>query len=115
MALLLQNQNHNHQLPPVFRTSSSDSFGYMEQMEKRQLFLRSYQFCRKKSVTERIRSSFFRVKRVMWLKLRSARRIRKLVWWRFRWGFNCKRRRFLRLINNTTYYHYHNQHNNCFW
>ncbi|THG19690.1 hypothetical protein TEA_024970 [Camellia sinensis var. sinensis] len=49
---------------------------YSMEMEKRQLFLRSYQFCRKKSVAERIKGSFFRVKRVVWSRFRSARKIR---------------------------------------
>ncbi|KAL5834156.1 hypothetical protein ACOSQ4_013653 [Xanthoceras sorbifolium] len=129
MALVM----HPH---PVFR-SSSESFGYMSMepsssnynnnnnnmvmmMEKRQLFLRSYQFCRKRSVSEKIRASLTRVRRVMWLRLRSARKIPKLVWsrLRFRWGFNYRRRRFVRLVNNNYYYHHHNHnHNNssCFW
>ncbi|KAK2634680.1 hypothetical protein Ddye_029472 [Dipteronia dyeriana] len=112
---------------PVFR-SNSESFGYMNMeqsnnnsnnnnnmvmmMEKRQLFLRSYQFCRKRSLSEKIRASFTRVKRVMWLRLRSARKIPKLVWsrLRFRWGFNYRRRRFLRLVNNNYYYYFYNHH-----
>ncbi|KAK7853558.1 hypothetical protein CFP56_035487 [Quercus suber] len=48
-------------------------------MEKRQLFLRSYQFCRKRSLSERLKGSFIRVKRVICLRLRCARRFRKLV------------------------------------
>ncbi|KAK3228982.1 hypothetical protein Dsin_000863 [Dipteronia sinensis] len=122
---------------PVFR-SYSESFGYMSMeqssssssssnsnnnnnnnmvmmMEKRQLFLRSYQFCRKRSLSEKIRASFTRVKRVMWLRLRSTRKIPKLVWsrLRFRWGFSYRRRRFVRLVNNNYYYYYnHHSHNN---
>ncbi|KAI8531900.1 hypothetical protein RHMOL_Rhmol11G0172300 [Rhododendron molle] len=89
-------------------------------MEKRQLFLRSYQFSRKKkSVGERIRGSFFRVKRVIWVRLRYARRIRWMVWSRIKLALLCcaRKRRFLRL---------HSQNNNnkndsriwsssCFW
>ncbi|XP_044470451.1 uncharacterized protein LOC123199486 [Mangifera indica] len=109
MALVLHNQVQN----PLFR---SDSYGYMEQsnmmMEKRQLFLRSYQFCRKKSVSERIKTSIIRVKRVMWLKLRSAFKIRKLVWSRLRWSVNYRRRRFVRLVNHN----YHHYNSSCsFW
>lgn len=81
-------------------------------MEKRQLFLRSYQFCRKRTLTERIKGSLIRAKKVMWLRLRSARKIRRLVWSRLRYAFYCRRRRrFLRLIN-------HNHHNSStctFW
>ncbi|XP_039162858.1 uncharacterized protein LOC104426552 [Eucalyptus grandis] len=55
------------------------NYGY-RMMEKRQLFLRSYQFSRKRSLGERIRRSLRRVKRVVWLRLRSARRFRRLVW-----------------------------------
>ncbi|KAI8028268.1 hypothetical protein LOK49_LG02G00147 [Camellia lanceoleosa] len=42
------------------------------EMEKRQLFLRSYQFCRKKSVAERIKGSFFRVSKDDALKMYSS-------------------------------------------
>ncbi|KAI8024539.1 hypothetical protein LOK49_LG03G00584 [Camellia lanceoleosa] len=75
------------------------------EMEKRQLFLRSYQFCRKKSDAERIKGSFFRVKRVVWSRFRSARKIRKIVWFRLRYGlfYSTTKRNFLRLHNpNTT-------------
>ncbi|CAL5354864.1 unnamed protein product [Camellia sinensis] len=78
---------------------------YSMEMEKRQLFLRSYQFCRKKSVAERIKGSFFRVKRVVWSRFRSARKIRKIVWFRLRYGlfYSTTKRNFLRLHNpNTT-------------
>ncbi|KAI4342888.1 hypothetical protein MLD38_027453 [Melastoma candidum] len=79
--------------------SRSDSLRYMEQtclmMEKRQLFLRSYQFSRKRGLGERIRRAFTRAKRVIWLRLRMAARLRKLVCSRlsgFRQRF-CSRRR----------------------
>ncbi|CAK9141053.1 unnamed protein product [Ilex paraguariensis] len=87
---------------PIFRSSE---MGYTD-MEKRQLFLRSYQFSRKQSVTERLKKSFFRVKRVIWVRLRSARKIRKMVWFRFRNGlfFNNRRKKFfLRLQNHHNY------------
>ncbi|KAI4304231.1 hypothetical protein MLD38_039773 [Melastoma candidum] len=64
-------------------STGSDSLRYMEQtclmMEKRQLFLRSYQFSRKRSLGERIRGTFARAKRVIWFRLRTAARLRKLV------------------------------------
>ncbi|KAI4368244.1 hypothetical protein MLD38_016821 [Melastoma candidum] len=68
---------------PARSISRSNSLRYMEQtclmMEKRQLFLRSYQFSRKRSLPERIRRSFTKAKRVIWFKLRLAARYRKLV------------------------------------
>ncbi|XP_010659785.1 uncharacterized protein LOC104881376 [Vitis vinifera] len=107
---------------PIFRIDHNGY--YAEQnyyMEKRQLFLRSYQFCRKRSVADRIKTSFIRVKRVICLRLRSARKFRKLVWSRLRYAFYYKRRRFLRLLNMT---HHHRHHSlllrsdcpsSCFW
>ncbi|KAK6915761.1 hypothetical protein RJ641_020878 [Dillenia turbinata] len=68
-------------------------------VEKRQLFLRSYQFSRKRSLTERIKRSLFRVKRVVCLRLKSARKFRKLVWFRLRFFF-YRRRKFLRLLHS---------------
>ncbi|XP_015865931.1 uncharacterized protein LOC107403540 [Ziziphus jujuba] len=134
MALLGEN---NHWDPmPISRSESFGSgyYNYMEQnnnnnnnnnnflynnssymmMEKRQLFLKSYKFCRKKSLTERIKRSLIRVKRVIWLRLRAARRFRGLVCFRLRHGLSYRRRRFLRLLNN---YHHHSKCNNsyCFW
>ncbi|KAF3454761.1 hypothetical protein FNV43_RR05209 [Rhamnella rubrinervis] len=126
MALL--GENHVGSMP----ISRSESFGsgycsYTEQsncnyycynnyvmMEKRQLFLRSYQFCRKKSLAEKIKRSLIRVKRVICLRLRSARRFKGLVCFRLRHGLSYRRRRFLRLLNN---YHFHKKCNNsyCFW
>ncbi|KAL8481957.1 hypothetical protein ACS0TY_028193 [Phlomoides rotata] len=58
--------------------------GYKEQVEKRQLFLRSYQFSRKQSVGDRIKKSFFRVKKVIWVRLISARKLRKMLCFRIR-------------------------------
>ncbi|KAI5326187.1 PREDICTED: unknown [Prunus dulcis] len=83
-------------------------------MEKRQLFLRSYQFSRKKSLTERIKGSFCKAKKVIWLRLRSARKLRKLVCFRLRYGLAYRRRRLCRLLNN---YHHTRKCNNsyCFW
>ncbi|XP_054800482.1 uncharacterized protein LOC129304741 [Prosopis cineraria] len=88
---------------PIFR---SESLGYClpeqsySMMEKRQLFLRSYQFCRKKSVAERIKGSLARAKKAVWLSwLRSALGLRKLVFSRFQCGFHYRRRRFFRLFN----------------
>ncbi|OMO86190.1 hypothetical protein CCACVL1_09742 [Corchorus capsularis] len=116
MALL----NHNHvDANPVSSIWRSESFsygyGYMEHnyimMEKRQLFLKSYQFCRKRTLTEKIKRSLGRVKRVIWFRLRSARKLRRLVLSRLRVAF-YRRRRFIRLMNN----HYrHTNNSSCFW
>ncbi|GMN23202.1 hypothetical protein TIFTF001_000039 [Ficus carica] len=126
MALLLgQSSNTNRALSRSESFGSSHScsnyldgnsynynYNYM-MMEKRQLFLRSYQFCRKQTLSERIRRSLVRVKRVIWLRLKSARRIRKLACFRIRCGFSYRRRRFIRLItvNHNKYYF----NNNCLW
>ncbi|XP_057440694.1 uncharacterized protein LOC130732717 [Lotus japonicus] len=115
---LIQNQNHgwNHEsvhvtdrFNPSFRRN--ESFGYhpLEQhhynytvmMERRQRFLRSYQFSRKKSLTEKIKGSLIRVKKVLWGRLRSARRVKRLVFsmFRIKCGFYRRRRWFSRLLN----------------
>ncbi|XP_065854806.1 uncharacterized protein [Euphorbia lathyris] len=98
---------------------SESLLGYTEHsslmMEKRQLFLRSYQFCRKQSLTERMKKSLIRMKKVIWLKLRSARKIRKLVWSRLRFALNFRRRRrFLRLLNHHNH-HCSDDSSYCFW
>ncbi|XP_019056806.1 PREDICTED: uncharacterized protein LOC104802768 [Tarenaya hassleriana] len=79
-------------------------YGYGEYIEKRQLFLRSYQFSRKRSLSERIHRSVRRVKKVVWLRLRSARRLRRVVWYRLRSAFFHRRRRFFfRLRHEPSY------------
>ncbi|KAK1315782.1 hypothetical protein QJS10_CPA05g00019 [Acorus calamus] len=82
---------------PVFRTDSTLSDHCY--FEKRQLFLRSYQFSRKKTFSERINRSFVRAKRVIWVKLKAARKLRRFVWSELR-NFYCRRRRFHRLTIN---------------
>ncbi|XP_010455004.1 PREDICTED: uncharacterized protein LOC104736677 [Camelina sativa] len=75
---------------------------YGEYLEKRQLFLRSYQFSRKQSFTEKVSRSVKRVKRVVLRRLRSARRLKlkRVVWWsRLRSAFYYRRRRFFRLLH----------------
>ncbi|KAL3620740.1 hypothetical protein CASFOL_035652 [Castilleja foliolosa] len=72
--------------------------GYTE-LEKRQLFLRSYQFSRKQSLSERIKKSLFRVRirvrKVIWARFRSVRKLRKLLWLKLKNGvfFTARRRR----------------------
>ncbi|KAJ9180411.1 hypothetical protein P3X46_008658 [Hevea brasiliensis] len=121
--MALVNRNFAHMGPtPILR--SDLLIGYTEQnslmMEKRQLFLRSYQFCRKKSLTERIKRSLVRVKKVIWLRLRSARKLRRLVWSRLRSAFYCRRRRsFLRLRSPNHHCYYStsssSSSSSCFW
>ncbi|CAN8260329.1 unnamed protein product [Cochlearia groenlandica] len=73
------------------------SGGYVE---KRQLFLKSYQFSRKQSLTDKIKRSMKRVvKKVVWLRFKSARRLKRVVWSRFKTAFFYRRRRFFRLLN----------------
>ncbi|KAJ4892982.1 Uncharacterized protein Rs2_19776 [Raphanus sativus] len=69
-------------------------------VEKRQLFLKSYQFSRKQGLTERIKTSVRRVvKKVVWMRLRSARRMKRVVWSRLKMAFFYRRRRFFRLLH----------------
>ncbi|KAJ9186082.1 hypothetical protein P3X46_005624 [Hevea brasiliensis] len=105
----LVNRNYGHLGPtPILRSDSL--LGYTEQsslmMEKRQLFLRSYQFCRKKSLTERMKTSLVGVKKVIWLKLRSACKLRRLLWSGLRYSFYFRRRRtFLRFRSPNHHYY----------
>ncbi|KAI5658272.1 hypothetical protein M9H77_27065 [Catharanthus roseus] len=112
----------------MFRSDNNNMMGYSDMMEKRQLFLRSYQFSRKKSMGERIKGSFFRVKRVICIRLRSAKKIRKAVWLRIRYGlfYNTRRRKFfLRLHSNNNDNNHHrsssvfswpsSSSSSCFW
>jgi len=102
---LIQNQKRSNNMNnmntnPLFR---SDSFGYYSNyccypheqqnytlMEKRQLFLRSYQFSRKKSFSERIKGSFVRLRKVA---VQSARKLRRLKFsvFRIKCGFYYRR------------------------
>ncbi|CAA7015913.1 unnamed protein product [Microthlaspi erraticum] len=69
-------------------------------VEKRQLFLKSYQFSRKQSLTEKIKRSVRRVvKKVVWMRLKSARRLKRVVWSRVKTAFFNRRRRFFRLLH----------------
>ncbi|XP_010680187.2 uncharacterized protein LOC104895392 [Beta vulgaris subsp. vulgaris] len=79
-------------------------------LEKRQLFLRSYQFSRKQSFGERIKTSLVRVKRLIMVRVRSVRRLRKLVWPGLRFAIYNKRRRLFKLLNQ--YYYFNNNSNN---
>ncbi|KAL5138564.1 hypothetical protein HKD37_10G028712 [Glycine soja] len=90
---------------PVFRSEVPFGYyyynnNYTEQnntmLEKRQVFLRSYQFCRKKSFTERIKGSLVRAKKIVWLRLRSACKLRRSL----KCAFYYRRRRFFQLLHN---------------
>ncbi|KAL7237795.1 hypothetical protein ACSBR2_003991 [Camellia fascicularis] len=105
----------------VFRTEIVYPYHHQHTgMEKRQLFLRSYQFCRKKkSVSEKITGFLFRVKGIIWVRIQSTMKVRKMVWFRLKHGlFNATRKmRFLYLHNPNN-----NKNNNnnikswsCFW
>ncbi|KAL1534969.1 hypothetical protein AAHA92_31080 [Salvia divinorum] len=90
----------------VFRSE----MGYRE-LEKRQLFLRSYTFSRKQSVADRIKTSFFRVRKAISVRFRTARRLRKTIWFKLKNGlfFSSRRRRFFLRLHA-----YNSRHSSCF-
>ncbi|KAL7119794.1 hypothetical protein ACP275_02G083700 [Erythranthe tilingii] len=95
---------------------SEQQMGYTELLEKRQLFLRSYQFSRKQSLGERIKNSFSRVRKVMWARFRSVRKLRKILWLKLKNGIffttTTTRRRRRRLLFLRCNYHY--SQSSCF-
>ncbi|KAL0642848.1 hypothetical protein Bca4012_041138 [Brassica carinata] len=79
------------------RSTGGDCYyhgAYGEYLEKRRMFLRSYQFSRKQSFTEKVTRSARRVRRFAWTRLRSARRLKRVVWSRLRTAFFYRRKRF---------------------
>ncbi|MED6171818.1 hypothetical protein PIB30_044301 [Stylosanthes scabra] len=107
---------------PLFRSESFIGYNYYypEQsytmIEKRQVFLRSYQFCRKKTLAERIKGSFVRAKKVVWLRLRSARRFRILIFSRLKCAFYYRRSRFSRLFSAAHCHHSKStETSSCLW
>ncbi|EOA33044.1 hypothetical protein CARUB_v10016376mg [Capsella rubella] len=81
-------------------------------VEKRQLFLKSYQFSRKQSLAEKIKRSVKRVvKKVVWIRLKSARKLKRVVWSRLKTAFFYRRRRFFRLIHPNK----HSSSSYCFY
>lgn len=99
------------QLAPIFRTESGTWYqtnGELQTnyLEKRQLFLRSYQFSRKQSLGDRLKRSLVRVKRLVWVRAKSARRLPKVIWSGLRFALYNKRRRLFKLLNQ--YYYYNN-------
>ncbi|KAI3676105.1 hypothetical protein L1987_85704 [Smallanthus sonchifolius] len=103
---------------PIFRIQSLTGctgtvmgpYSAITGVEKRQLFLRSYQFSRKQSASQRMKRSLFRMKRLIWVKLRSVKKIHKMIWFRLRHGFffGFRRKRFVRL-------NHHNNNSLCFY
>ncbi|KVI11168.1 uncharacterized protein LOC112507845 [Cynara cardunculus var. scolymus] len=89
---------------PIFRSDGVHPYSTITGVEKRQLFLRSYQFSRKQTAGQKMKRSLFRVKRIIWLKLRSVKRIHRMIWNRLRHGFfiRFRRKRFIRLNHNNT-------------
>ncbi|CAN8255836.1 unnamed protein product [Cochlearia groenlandica] len=71
---------------------------YGEYVVKRQMFLRSYQFSRKQSLSEKLNGSVRRLKRFVWTRLRSARKLKRVVWSRLTSAFLYRRKRFFRLL-----------------
>ncbi|WZZ12234.1 hypothetical protein YC2023_105323 [Brassica napus] len=96
----------------VFRSSTGVDCYYLgaygEYLEKRQMFLRSYQFSRKQSFTEKATRSARRVRRFVWTRLRTAKRWKRAVWSRLRTAFFYRRKRFFRLL------HLHDEPSYCF-
>lgn len=75
----------------IYRSQTGE---YLE-LEKRQLFLRSYQFSRKRSFADKFNTSLFRVKRVILHRLKSAKKLRKILVSKVKKGlFLIRRRRF---------------------
>ncbi|KAF9593105.1 hypothetical protein IFM89_020169 [Coptis chinensis] len=68
-------------------------------IEKRRVFLSSYQFCRKTSLADRIKTSFIGVTKrfIIWFRLRSPRKVSVKV------RYRCfGRRKFHRLVSSRT-------------
>ncbi|KAK9670059.1 hypothetical protein RND81_13G174000 [Saponaria officinalis] len=98
-------------LAPIFRPDPGTRYQPNGYLERRQLFLRSYQFSRKRSLGEKLKRSLVRVKRLFSVRFRSARKLRRVVWSDLRYALYVKRRRLSRLVN---YYYYNvNSSNKC--
>ncbi|XP_074293918.1 uncharacterized protein LOC141621117 [Silene latifolia] len=115
MATIPITRNNPTHMVPIFRPESGtwyQPYGELQAnyLEKRQLFLRSYQFSRKQSFGAKLKRSLVRVKRLFWVRVRSARRLRRLVWSDLRKALYVKRRRLSRLVNY--YYNAHCSSNN---
>ncbi|KAL2906789.1 Prolactin [Bienertia sinuspersici] len=108
-------------LAPIFRTESGTWFqtnGELQTnnnyLEKRQLFLRSYQFSRKQSFSERLRRSLVRVKRILSGRVKSVRKLPKVVWSGLRFALYNKRRRLFKLLNHHHYYNNNSKNSSNF-
>ncbi|KAL9245939.1 hypothetical protein vseg_019533 [Gypsophila vaccaria] len=100
MATFAMTHNPTH-LGPIFRPEFGTRYQSNKELqtnylEKRQVFLRSYQFSRKHSLGERLRRCLVRVKRLILVR---ARKLRRVVWSGLRYLIRCKRRRLSRLVS----------------
>ncbi|KAK9678327.1 hypothetical protein RND81_11G203900 [Saponaria officinalis] len=91
-------------LAPIFRPEFGTRYQTNKELqtnylEKRQVFLRSYQFSRKQSFGEKLRRYLVRVKRLILLRVCSARKLRRVVWSGLRHAICSKRRRLCRLVS----------------
>ncbi|XP_057542310.1 uncharacterized protein LOC130820807 [Amaranthus tricolor] len=103
-------------LGPIFRTESGPCWYQTHAhelqtnyLEKRQLFLRSYQFSRKKSFREKIKRYLVRIKRLFSGRVRSFRKFRKVIWSELRFALYNKRRKLFKLLHQ--YYYLDNKNN----
>nr|XP_043622890.1 uncharacterized protein LOC122594510 [Erigeron canadensis] len=112
---------------PVFRTESLPGVGMgmgmipytITEVEKRRLFLKSYQFSRKQSTSQKMKRCLFRVKKLIWVKLRSTKKIHKMIWFRLRHGLFYGLRRNKKTFIRLNHHHHHNNNftssAHCFW
>ncbi|RRT40983.1 hypothetical protein B296_00058153 [Ensete ventricosum] len=73
---------------PEYHPTLPDYMSWWEQqgefLERRQLFLRSYHFSRRQGPRQRVRRTLLRVRRLVWARLRAARRLPRLLWAKLR-------------------------------
>ncbi|GAB2282513.1 hypothetical protein Dimus_017054 [Dionaea muscipula] len=110
--------------------------GSSRYMENRQQILRSYQFTRKQSLGEKIRSWLIKARRIIWLRFQSASRLRRVIWSRLHSAVSRRRWRLSRSLcriqtsncssSSSSYYQYYffdgspynrcnSSSSNCFW
>ncbi|GAB2223982.1 hypothetical protein Droror1_Dr00004727 [Drosera rotundifolia] len=97
---MLRNEWHNHSGIGASVRGEVGAPGNISNryMEDRQLFLRSYQFCRKQTLGERIKRSFDRARRLVWRRMKAVGRARKVIWCRLRSAVVRRRRRLWRFL-----------------
>ncbi|KAL9685624.1 hypothetical protein QQ045_023075 [Rhodiola kirilowii] len=96
-------------------SSSSRRYDIVSAMEKRQLFLRSYHFSRKRSVSERINRFAVKVKRVILFRLQSVKKLRKVAWSELCFRQRRFHYRFGRLVNSDHHAAGMRQNSSCLW